>query len=428
MKIAMFTNTYLPHVGGVAHSVHTCEQELRRRGNDIHVVAPTFAEAEESTEKVLRVPAIQNFNGSDFSVRIPQPWLISDCMAEFHPEVVHSHHPFLLGDSALRTAHERGLPLIFTHHTMYEQYSHYVPLDSDALRRVAIQLATEYCNLCDYVIAPSESIEILLKNRGVNAPIATIPTGIDLEFFGSGNRQRFRNQFDIDPDAKVIGHVGRLAAEKNLHFLAKAVGLYLSDHPSVRFLVIGDGPAKVTMEDVLLAHAAPEQIVFAGCQCGQNLTDGYAAMDLFAFSSRSETQGMVVAEAMAAGIPVVALDGPGVREVMNERNGRLLNAEAACDEFATTLSEFLDDAERLRQTGKAAKESVQPYGLQCSANRLSDLYRRMIDEFESWGGRELEPWDQLQGRIEAEFKLFTEKATALAAAIAETEATKTVLT
>ena len=121
MRIAMFTNTYLPHVGGVARSVSTYEEELRRRGHQVRIVAPTFEGAAQSTYDVLRVPAIQGFNGSDFSVRLPQPGLIAAFLDDFRPQVIHSHHPFLLGDSALRFAWSRRLPLVFTHHTLYEQ-------------------------------------------------------------------------------------------------------------------------------------------------------------------------------------------------------------------------------------------------------------------------------------------------------------------
>jgi len=210
----MFTNTYLPHVGGVANSVHSFEQELHRKGHPVSIVAPEFENADDANN-VLRVPAVQNFNGSDFSVRLPQPWLISDFIDEVQPDVIHSHHPFLLGDAALRTASERQLPLVFTHHTLYEHYTHYVPLDSEPMRRVAIQMATEYANLCRHVIAPSESIKELLAKRGVTTPVTAIPTGIDLEFFGSGDAQRFRDRFDIHREAMIVGHVGRLAAEKN---------------------------------------------------------------------------------------------------------------------------------------------------------------------------------------------------------------------
>jgi 1,2-diacylglycerol 3-alpha-glucosyltransferase len=141
MRIAMFTNTYLPHVGGVATSVKTLEDACRRFGHAVKVIAPEFDGAEPSDD-VLRVPAIQHFNGSDFCVRLPLPNVIRDFIEDFGPDVIHSHHPFLLGDAALRESWKIQVPIVFTHHTLYERYTHYVPLDSPALKRMAIQLAT----------------------------------------------------------------------------------------------------------------------------------------------------------------------------------------------------------------------------------------------------------------------------------------------
>lgn len=428
MKTAMFTNTYLPHVGGVARSVNTYEEEFRRRGFDMKIVAPEFEGAEESTKHVYRVPALQNFNGSDFSLRLPQPYLVSRYMDEIQPDLVHSHHPFLLGDAALRTAYARQLPLIFTHHTLYEQYTHYVPLDSEAMKRVVIQMATEYCNLCHHVIAPSESIETLLRKRGVTAPITTIPTGIDLNFFGGGNQQHFRDQFGIAHDAVVVGLVSRLAAEKNLTFLANAVGRYLSEHENAVFVVVGEGLHREEMHDILQSIAAPYQVIFAGRQTGQDLADAYAAMDVFAFASQSETQGMVIAEAMAAGNPVVALDGPGIREIVEERNGRLLDGDATENEFAEALRQLTENPHRLWRIADEARASVKPYGLTSCADRLSELYATLIAQFEVKSNHDLTPWEEVQGRLEAEWELLGEKASALAAAFSETEATRATLT
>ena len=194
MKIALFTNTYLPHVGGVARSVKTLEDACRQRGHEVRIVAPEF-EGSEPAPDVLRVPAIQHFNGSDFSVRLPMPNVIRDFMEKFRPDVIHSQHPFLLGDAALREARKMHVPIVFTHHTLYERYTHYVPLDSPALKRVAIQLATEYANLCDQIVAPSASIESLLRDRGVRTPIDAIPTGIDTAFFASGRGPSCRSSW-----------------------------------------------------------------------------------------------------------------------------------------------------------------------------------------------------------------------------------------
>src|SRR3990172_3888517 len=127
MNIVMFTNTYTPHVGGVARSVEAFSGAYRRRGHRVLVVAPEFADQPQHEEDVVRIPAIQNFNGSDFSVVLPVPGSLDDVLDAFKPDIVHAHHPFLLGNTAVRVARFRELPLVFTHHTLYEQYTHYVP-------------------------------------------------------------------------------------------------------------------------------------------------------------------------------------------------------------------------------------------------------------------------------------------------------------
>jgi 1,2-diacylglycerol 3-alpha-glucosyltransferase len=427
MKIAMFTNTYLPHVGGVARSVSSFEDELCRRGHEVKVVAPRFEGAEESTVDVLRVPAIQRFNGSDFSVQLPQPGLIVNFLAEFHPDVVHSHHPFLLGDSALRYAWARRLPIVFTHHTLYEQYTHYVPLDSEAMKRVAVQMAVEYCNLCTAVIAPSESVANLLADRGVTAPVTVVPTGIDLDFFSSGDRKRVLDEFDVDPSALVIGHVGRLAGEKNLDFLAEAVSAYLANHPDAVFLVVGAGDHAEAFEQVVRKQAKPEQLLMAGKRTGRDLADAYAAMDVFVFSSQSETQGMVLAEAMAAGAPVVALDGPGVRDVVARENGRLLPADATVADFARALEEVTADPQRLRRLHRGAQASAEEFSLENCTDSLEALYQQLIAAAHDRGAPVPDAWDRLLNRLEIEWNLLAQKATALAAAVVETDAARSRL-
>jgi len=426
MNICMFTNTYLPHVGGVANSVRSFEQELQRHGHRVSVVAPEFEDA-VAAENVLRVAAVQKFNGSDFSVRLPQPWLISDFVEDVQPDVIHSHHPFLLGDSALRAAGERRLPLVFTHHTLYEHYTHYVPLDSEPIRRFAIQMATEYANLCSHVIAPSDSIKQLLVKRGVETPITTIPTGIDLEFFGSGDARRFRRRHRIPREALIVGHVGRLAEEKNLDFLCRAVADYVGSHASAVFVIVGDGESREPLETQLRNCLPADRLVFTGKQTGQDLADAYAAMDVFAFASQSETQGMVIAEALAAGTPIVALDGPGVREVVCDQNGELLPQDATEKDFSMALAQILDDASRLGRLSEVARASAAEYGLGYCTEKLCDLYSRVIEQSVTETTGEFGPLEQLQARLETEWDLLVEKTLALSAAIMETDESQVTL-
>ena len=151
MNILILTNSFTPHVGGVARSVQAFAAEYRKRGHRVMIVSPEFPEMPMDEVDVVRIPAIQKFNASDFSVALPIHPQLSDTVDAFRADIVHAQHPFLLGFTALRLARHRGLPLVFTHHTLYEQYTHYVPGDSPALKRFAIELATRYANLCDQV-------------------------------------------------------------------------------------------------------------------------------------------------------------------------------------------------------------------------------------------------------------------------------------
>lgn len=427
MKIAMFTNTYLPHVGGVARSVKTLEDGCRREGHEVRVIAPQFDGAEPSPD-VLRVPAIQNFNGSDFCVRIPVPNLIREFIEDFQPDIIHSHHPFLLGDAALREAWKMRIPIVFTHHTLYESYTHYVPLDSAALKRVAIQIATEYCNLCDLVIAPSESIGKLLEDRQVVTPIRVIPTGVDTKAFCRGGNLRFRKKHGIARDAKVIGHVGRLAKEKNLVFLAEAAARCLEAEPEAVFLLVGEGDALAEMLEILKPFLEQNRILQAGKLTGKDLHDSYAAIDCFVFSSQSETQGLVLAEAMAAGKPVVAIDGPGVRDILqNGVNGVLLDGAASASDFSAPVLQLLRNDDQRVDLAKNARETAREYDIGCCVKNVLRAYRGLVIRNQRATDEDLTQWDRILSGVEVEWEMLTAKVRAAAAAVRETPATEVAL-
>jgi glycosyltransferase involved in cell wall biosynthesis len=300
-------------------------------------------------------------------------------VADFAPQVVHSHHPFLLGDTALRIAAEQGVPVVFTHHTLYDQYTHYLPGDPSRWRRFAAELSAGYCNLCDAVIAPSQSIAALLRRRNVSVPLEVIPTGIDVDRFAGGDGAMFRAAHDIPAGAFVVGHVGRLAPEKNLSWLGEAVAEFLRRIPGARFLVAGQGPAEADLRRHLVQDDLDQRLHLVGVLAPAELAGAYRAMDAFAFASQSETQGMVLVEALAAGVPVVAVDAPGVRDVVRDGfNGRLLTAECAA-EFAIALSQIaaLSPADRVALRRRAAR-SAQPFAMTRTADHALALYARLI--------------------------------------------------
>ena len=426
MNICMFTNTYLPLVGGVSRSVLFFTEDLRRMGHRVLVVAPAFPGYDGKSVRepdVVRVPAIQNFNGSDFSVRIPVPFFLDQEIEKFAPDLVHSHHPFLMGDAAIRAARKRSLPLVYTHHTRFEQYTHYVPIDSEALKDFVVELATQYANLSSRVVAPSASIAALLKENGVQRPIEEIPTGVDIPFFAAGDGEKFRRAAGLPAGAFVIGHVGRLAPEKNLGYLAEAVALYLETDATARFLVAGKGPSTAEIERIFEERGLADRLHMAGEVTGKGLGDAFKAMDLFVFSSKSETQGMVLVEAMAAGKPVIALDASGSREVIrNGENGRLLPPDAPVEDFAAAIEGFRADADLARDWTAAAGRTAESFSREACAEKLESLYNetlkghsaRMTNE-ENNG--QLGPLDAVAERIRAEWELLSLKTAAAVEAL-----------
>lgn len=407
MNILLLTNTFTPHVGGVARSVECFAQEYRRRGHRVLVVAPEFEGVPESEDGIFRVPAIVRFSGGDFSVPVPVPRGLAAEVDRFGADVVHSHHPFLLGDTALRLAASRDLPVVFTHHTLYERYTHYVPGDSPAMKRFAVELAVGYCNLCDAVIAPSGSIARLLRERGVVVPLQVIPTGVDRSRFAGGDGAAFRARLGIPRQALVVGHVGRLAPEKNLGFLARAVGRFLAGRPTARFLVAGGGPSAEELRRTFERLGVAERLHMAGVLAGDELVSAYRAMDVFAFASHTETQGMVLAEAMAAGVPVVAVDASGVREVVRDgENGRLLGTDAE-EGFADALGWVADrtGVER-RRLDRAVAATARSFSLERTAGDALELYRHLQAARPSTKRLDASAWASARRRLAEEWRIF----------------------
>jgi len=419
MNILIFTNTFTPHVGGVARSVTAFTAEYRKRGHRVLIVAPRFHNMPEHEVDVVRVPAILNFNASEFSVALPPLTGLGEKFDAFEPDLVHSQHPFLLGMTALRFARYRKLPLCFTHHTLYEQYTHYVPGDSPAMKRFVIELATRYANLCDQVFAPSDSVRSLLHTRGVNTPIAVVPTGVPLEHFAHGDRHGMRQQLGIPQTAFVVGHMGRLAPEKNLGFLTEAVINFMHAQPQAHFLLVGTGPCEQAIRTAIAHAGLDTRLHLVGTLQQQPLADALHAMDVFVFASKSETQGMVLTEAMAAGLPVVALDASGVREVVVDgKNGRLLQ-EQGMESFSAALQQVAGLAITQKQKWQqAARATAETFSMPRTADRALANYQTLIAQARASAGEQVHDGEDLLAWIKTEWGILKTVAGASDAAMA----------
>lgn len=406
MNILIVTNTFTPHTGGVARSVTAFTDEYRRRGHRVMIIAPEFEGQPDHEEGVYRVHALRRFNASDFSVALPVHPKLSKAVNAFQPDLVHSQHPFLLGLTAVRLARHRNLPLVFTHHTLYERYTHYVPGDSPVMKRYVIELCTRYANLADQVFAPSVSLRRIIQERGVETPVQVVPTGVNPQAFEHGDGDACRRSLGISEDAFVVGHLGRLAPEKNLEFLTQSLVAFLRRHDQARMLIIGVGPGEAGIRDAFERAGLSDRLFMLGVLSRNELINALHAMNVFAFASTSETQGMVVTEAMAAGLPVVALDASGVREVVVDRcNGRLL-PKAEVSVFSDALAWVAElDSDAREQLSTAARETAQAFSMQRSADQALHCFLGVKPRSAAQSSVHESRWEDIARAIKTEWDI-----------------------
>lgn len=415
----MFTNTFSPHVGGVARSVSRLAEGLREVGHDVLVVAPVFPGALEDEDHVIRIPAVQKFGGSDFSLPIPVTRSLVQLLNDFEPDIVHSHHPFLLGGTALRVSAARNLPIIYTYHTNYELYGHYVAKNSEITKRLALNITLGYCDLCDAIIAPSDSTAAFIAKNNIKTQTVVIPTGVDAVQFENIDSAALRKELGIPKNAFVVGHVGRLAEEKNLGYLADALVHFLKANRGAHALIAGGGSMAEPLHDIFAEAGLSDRVHMTGVAIGERLAKVYLAMDVFAFSSLSETQGLVLAEAMSASVPVIALDASGVREVVDDgKNGRLLPDDTPIGQFAEALNWMARlgpaDIKNLRNN---ALQTSKRYSESNTVQRTLDLYTSMLSKTPVGAAIETSSWKAAKRSLAEQWKILGSVAYAVGEAV-----------
>ena len=242
------------------------------------------------------------------------------------------------------------------------------------------RLSTNYANLCARVFAPSDSTARTLLERQVRVPVSVVPTGVSLADFDRGDGAALRAAMEIPSRATVLGHVGRLAAEKNLEFLARAMAQSLRAMPTAFALIVGEGPVRDAMQSIFAAAGVAARVRFCGTLQGLLLTCAYKAMDEFVFASRSETQGLVLLEAMAAGVPVVALDAAGARELVADGvNGRLIHGESE-EDLSAAMVELANLPAGPRALLRArARKTAEVLSLERAADRALLSYESLLE-------------------------------------------------
>jgi 1,2-diacylglycerol 3-alpha-glucosyltransferase len=360
MRIGLFTNNYLPFRGGVTTAVETLREGLAALGHSVWVFAPGPPHPADDPAVVNRYPAIPAPTYPGFSVALPVSPRLARRARGLALDLVHAQHPFLLGPAARRLAHRAGLPLVFTYHTRYEKYAHYVPLPERLVAALAVRLSGRFAASADLVVAPSAHIADTLRARGVSSPVAVIPTGVPLARFSPGDRGAARRDLGWPDGTPICLYVGRLDREKSVARVVGAFEIIAGALPEAWLVLVGQGSHEAALRDRAAASPVHERIHFLGGRPRNALPRLYRAADLFLFASETETQGLVLAEAHACGLPAVAVRASGVEEVVRDGETGLLTKADAGDLAEAAIALLLDRGRRAvmgRQARRAAEAS-----------------------------------------------------------------------
>ena len=380
MHIANFTNTYLPVISGVVRSVRSFRDELTRRGHNVFIFAPESDYTDEEPF-IFRYPSLSLPIGVDIPTAIPISPFVDRVLPAIKLDVIHTHHPFLLGQTAASKAQELDLPLVFTFHTQYREYTHYIPFSMETvqnfLKNAIDRWLQDFMSRCQHIIIPSESMrDILVNQYGLKNNFTVIPTGIELEAYQTANGEKIRTKRNWENDTVMIS-VGRLAAEKNWGLLLQAVALVRKDHPRFRLVLVGDGPERKSLEDLAKQLGIRKYVTFMGSLSFSEIPSYMKAANMFGFASVTETQGLATLEAMAAGLPVVAVDASGTRDILkNGQQGYLVDNDP--EALAAGVRKLLENPDRLQRFADAAYKRAQSFNIEKLTGRLLDVYEQAI--------------------------------------------------
>ncbi|WP_435016650.1 glycosyltransferase family 4 protein [Tundrisphaera sp. TA3] len=368
MRLTLVTETYAPQVNGVSRTLGQLVRHMEEAGDEVQVVHPDYGQPPRGDRDVLvRTRALPFYR--EVGVALPPFGRVHRAIEAFRPDLIHVATEATLGLSALRYALRRGIPVVSSFHTNFDQYgTHYglgwaTSLIWRYLRRFHNRTRETY--------VPSRTTIADLDRRGFER-LVLWPRGVDGTLFRPDRpgRDRVRAELGFGPDDAVIGHVSRLAAEKNVGELAEALDAVRRARPAVRFLFVGDGPARIDLQRRMGDGAR-----FVGYRTGADLADHYAAADLFAFASRTETFGNVVLEALASGLPAVAIRAGGVADIIRDgATGCLIPPDAPPGRMAEALIDLVDDPTRRRRMAEAARDYALDQSWDAIMGRLRDRY------------------------------------------------------
>jgi 1,2-diacylglycerol 3-alpha-glucosyltransferase len=378
----MISDVYFPRVNGVSTSIQTFRNDLDALGCESWLIAPDYGSdwTDDARLRRARGRAVPFDPEDRLMSRRAVERACRDLEGRY--DLVHIQTPFAAHRVGVRLARRYGFKTVETCHTHFEEYFHcYLPFVPRALLRSCARAMTRrQCNAVDAVVAPSEPMADVLRGYGVRAPVHVVPTGLDVGAFAAGDGARFRAAHGIEAHRPVMLHVGRVAFEKNIDFLIGVLGAVRQRVPDVLLVLAGEGPAQQALKRRVAALGLGSHVLFVGYLDRRSaLLDCYRSADVFVFASNTETQGLVLLEALASGTPVVSTAVLGSRAVLTGARGAIVVDEDPVRFSGAVVDVLCDAALRRALREEARSYVVADWSGRAMAERLLDVYHMLID-------------------------------------------------
>lgn len=375
MNIAYFSESYKPYLSGVTVALETFSQELEKRGNVVFIFAPGYPGTTDSNPRIFRFSSLPIPWAPKYRIAVPYFSKLWSVAAGLRLDIIHSHSPFTLGRISLKISKKLKIPFVFTFHTLFTEYLHYIPLIPTPLAKAGmIRYLRDFCNLCDCLVVPTQEVKSILTGYGVHRRIEIIPAGVNLQLVKSADGSDVKKRHGISADKKLLLFVGRLSKEKNLTFLFEAYQKIIASFKKVHFLVVAGGPLEKELKQKAQRLGIDKFMTFVGEVAFPQVYDYFAASDIFIFSSKTETQGLVLAEAKAAGLPTVAVRASGSSEMIRDKEDGFLVQEDAGLFGQKVLELLLDDKLRQNLSQKARLNAAAELSAEVCARKLELVY------------------------------------------------------
>lgn len=387
MRIGIFSECYHPVLNGVVVSIDTFRKELEKRGHQFYIFTTENPDFHDTDSNIIRYNAMIPFQskGGKYPIAWPQISRLQTAkIARFNLDLIHSQHLLGLGILGLHVGKALRLPTILTYHTLLAEYTHYFPILPGLVRNYLVKKSRDICNQYDQVVTPSPSMKKVLRSYGVKTPIISIPTGVKLDDFrNSYSSPEIRKKYQIpDHQKTILLYVSRIAKEKNVEFLFEAVEILSHKREDFHLLMVGGGPELDYYKQKIIDWGLKNIVTFTGMVEKKETNKIFGACDIFVFPSITETQGIVITEAMAAGIPAVAVNEMGPSDIIQDgEDGFLvpLNKKQFADKI-----EFLIDNIKLRLTmGKTAQKNTEKFSVKATSDEMENLYGNTISHHHS---------------------------------------------